>query len=581
MAGFFLWHDSESFEPNEINETFISLDYSKGSYLSHGGWNVMVFPKTAYKIKNYVEYPNGYIFGTGTFGYKGKVYEKALPEIFDDITANKLRLNEFWGSFLVFCCFDNKAILIRDGAMLARLQGIKSKPIFSTSFIGLLRASKNKLDFDREAATELLSTGLITGNSTIIKQIEFIVYREELNGIKCLHSETPYQLDYKTKHEALKHQVEIAKEFTSRLSNDWFEYCPDSHQNVSITGGLDSRLLTALLLKKHRKFNFYTYWRDQDSTDQDFIIAKQIADFLDIELRYEKVSQSIALSDNELANLFISAHNSSDGVIRPGTFWDEEFSTIDYRSKLSNHPYLRVTGFEGEYYRNMERLPLTSSRSHESWVRWEMIYRFAGNNFTSKRAQKQTEDRILQNIKTLLGNGHLDLLNHKKYYREAVVPSYRSLQTNIENRFGFLVSPFADTNLSLAAIAAYPFLGNSLQFEVDMLKEVSPELAGLPNDYGFNFFTGESDNKHLITKLWQIIPPNFKHRIFTWYRGNYFSPYVKDLTEKSNFIKKINECLLSVELPVDMDKVAQRSVRGKITLNLGFFLFHNEKWLSW
>jgi len=185
----------------------------------------MVFPKTAYKIKNYVEYPNGYIFGTGTFGYKGKVYEKALPEIFDDITANKLRLNEFWGSFLVFCCFDNKAILIRDGAMLARLQGIKSKPIFSTSFIGLLRASKNKLDFDREAATELLSTGLITGNSTIIKQIEFIVYREELNGIKCLHSETPYQLDYKTKHEALKHQVEIAKEFTSRLSNDWFEYC--------------------------------------------------------------------------------------------------------------------------------------------------------------------------------------------------------------------------------------------------------------------------------------------------------------------------------------------------------------------
>ena len=340
MAGIFIWHNSQQYNPDLINETFSSLDYSPGKYLQNSEWNVIVFPKSAYNIKNYLNYPDGIICGIGTYSYKGKVYEKALPLIYEDIKAKKLDLNNFWGSFLIFVSISDQNYLIRDGAMLARLHGLKNKPVYSNSFVGLLRVSKNKLNFDSEAATELLSTGVITGDATIVKEIQFITYDKEFEYLKCLHSFVNNLSPVNGRDKILNQQIEIAKSFVEKFSKDWFTYMPNSHFNVSITGGLDSRLLTALLLSVHSKFDFYTYWRSKNAQDPDFRLAKTIADHLRITLNYKKIKPSDKLDNNELFQLFTSGHNSCDGVIRPGTFWDEEFSTANYRLQLSNLPYL-------------------------------------------------------------------------------------------------------------------------------------------------------------------------------------------------------------------------------------------------
>lgn len=581
MAGIFIWRKEHRYNADYINDVYESLDYSKGDFLNYGDWNVIVFPKNCYHIKNYIVRSDGIICGTGTFAYKGKVYEKALPLIYEDAFDNKLDLKKFWGSFLIFLCFKDKAYLIRDGAMISHLYGIRSKAVYSNSFAGLIRSSDTKLHFNKDAATELLSTGVLTSDATLVNEIEFIVHRIKLDRLYCLYSGIDPLPAVSNRDESVKQQLDVTGNFVKKVSEDWFSYMPESHFNVSITAGLDSRLLTSLILQHHKKFDFYTYWRDETTKDSDFKTAKIIAEYLGIPIKFKKITPSSLLNDIELEDLFTSAHNSCDGNIRPGSFWDEEFSTAEYRIRLSDLPYLRVTGFEGEYYRNMEHLPIYSHRSYKSWVRWDMIYRFAGNNFTSKESQSKIENRIVSNLVELLGPGHMDLLTYKKFYLKVVVPSYRSLQSNVENRYGFILNPFADTNISFAAIQAYRYLGKSFQFQIDMLKALNPELASLPNDYGFNFLKGPDIKSKMSFALWVIMAPSIKHKLFSLYRNNYASDYIDLLIDKSKFIRSLIEILESADLEVNLNNLMKRDIRGKLVLNMGFFLKNNENWITW
>jgi len=581
MAGVFFWHKTQEIDPEKVNEAFSSLEYKPGKFLKLGDWNAIVFPKTSYNIQNWLVVSDGAICGTGTFAYKGKVYEQALPIIANDIRNNNLDPAKFWGSFLILANIGNRHLLIRDGAGLARLHGLRDKPVYSSSFAGLLRCSPTKLRFNKESAVELLSTGLITGNETIVEEIDHVNLSYEIKLIDQVLSSPDIHSAPKSRIEAIIQQVDIAKNYFINVSHDWFDYMPDSVFDISITGGLDSRLVTAFVLSLHRKIKFYTFWRNENSKDPDFRLAKNIANHLDIPIYFKEVRTADQLTDQELMNIFKAGHDSCDGVIRPGTYWDEEFSNSKYRLGLTPLPYLRMSGFGGELYRNMERLPLKSSRSYKSWARWEMIYCFAGHNFKRKKDLHLLESRIVANLEKLLGNGYLNLLTFKEYYRKVLVVSYRSLQTNMENRYGFLISPLADANISILTRLASRFLGNSLQFEIDMLNKVSPELAKLPNDYGIDFSKSESEKHRIGVNVWQSIPPPIKHRLFSLYNNRYKNDFVYRLANKSSFVKSLIQILESTDLPLELMEVAKRNVRGKLVLNLGYFLQANEEWLTW
>lgn len=581
MAGLFFWHKSQNIEKYRINKVFKSLGYNNGKYLEMGNWDALVFPKNGYNIDNWKIFDDGSICCKGTFAYKGKLYNLALTHLAEDIRNNKIDLTEFWGSFLIFSNVGGKNILLRDGAFLTRLYCLSNKPVYSTSFAGLIRSSKCKLFFNKNAAVELLSTGLISGFETLIKEIDFIGSKSQIRFLDYYLSEPKSIPEPNTFKNAVTQQVEIAAETISKISKDWFNYDPKSILNLGITAGLDSRLLLAFVHSITNKYNFYTFWRPSDSEDPDFRIAKQIVEYLKRPLFFQQIKHPFDMSEQELSSLFYENFMSCDGVIRPGTFWDEGFTSISYRQSLVPIPYLRMTAFEGEQYRNMERLPLKSSRSLRSWVRWDIIYRFAGHNFISRKARENLEDRIINNMKMILGECTYNLISYREYYRQIVVPSYRSLQGNIENKFGFHVSPFADTSLSISARKAYPFLGNSLEFELAMLNKLSPTLASLPNDYGFDFSKGEKNIFLLGVKLWQAFPSSIKHQLFEAYRGYHKDNYISILSHKSNFIKELLNYSKSLSLLIDVDKMSSRSVRGRLVLNLGYFLKVNEEFITW
>lgn len=578
MAGFFFWHSSEQYNPDTIDDEYSSLGYIKGKHLNYGKWNVVIFSKSLYNIRNYHIYHDGIVCGVGTFAYREKMYDKALPLVYNDFNNSSLQKKTFWGSFIIIIINKNGLTIIRDGAGLTRLYKLLNRNVFSTSYAGLINTTNNILTLDKEATTELLMTGVLTGNRTIINNINRVGSSSDFEDINIIKSEP---IDYpqpKNREEALNQQIEIAKEYYNRISKDWCNYMPEGVLDVGLTGGMDSRLNAALALNTNGNILFHTHWRKEGLKNDDYLYANILAEKTNKALNIKRVLSPFEMSGAELEENFHDAYCLSDGVIRPGCYWDEQYNTFYYRSGLTDKPYLRMLGFGGEQYRNGERLPLYSKRNIQSWVKWEMVYQFAGSQFTTKKAYKDTEKIIAYNLKMLLGeDSKLNLFNYKKYVRMVQSPSYRSLQASMENRVGFCLNPFLDTCLSFPSENAIPFLGKSLSFQLDMIKRISPEVAIVPNGYGFNFLKGEPIHLKIAAIAWQLMPPSIKYPLFLKIKNNYRSDFIPELVNKHAFVRDLEKNVLQLNLPVNFKKHRLIRSRARLMLNLGYFLKRNKE----
>jgi len=580
MAGLYLWHTSKKLDSNTVNEAFSSLEYKRGKYLQMGDWNAVVFPKAKYKIKNWLTFEEGSICGVGTFGYKGKVYDQALPIIYDDFAQNQFDTTAFWGSFIILVYSGGKFSIIRDGACLTRLYALRDNMIFSTSLSGMIAHNQSKMTLDKDAATELLISGVLTGSRTLVKEIQRIINGQKTETVKIIET-TP--LTYKkpnNREEALDQQINITKDFFHKVTQDWLKYMPDGVTDVGITGGMDSRLVATLALNSQSKIVLHTHWRKAQHKDKDYHYANLFAEKTGMPLHIKKVIDPTEMTSEQLQQNFEQAYRLSDGVFRPGIYWDEVYSTFSYRSGLTTTPYLRYIGFGGEQYRNGERLPLKSMRSLKSWIKWEMNYQFAGRYFTSKKAAQKTEGQIRQNIVKQLGKVNFNLLSFKEYIRLIQSTSYRSLQSNMENRLGFCLNPFLDTNLSVPSLLAVPFLGKSLGFQLEMINRISPEIAAIPNGYGFDFRLQEPLKLKIAAIFWQFLLPWIKHPVYAKLNNHFRTDYIPKMAKKHEFIRELEEIVLQLNLPIDFAKHRLVRSRSRLMLNLGYFLKRNNEQLQ-
>ena len=581
MAGLFFWHNSKKQEYNSVNESFSSLDYKKGKYLQMGDWNAVVFPKANYDIQNWQIYREGSICGIGTFAYKGKVYDQALAVIYRDFEQKKLDKTAFWGSFIILVYVGGKFSIIRDGACLTRLYSQEDDLIFSTSLSGFIAHNQSKLTLDKDAATELLTTGVLTGSRTLLNEVQRIINNQKLDTVNIIESASAKYKQPKNREEALEQQINITKNFFRTTTNDWLKYMPESVFDVGITGGMDSRLVAILTLNSQSKIVLHTHWKKKQRKDKDFHYAKLFAEKIGMPLHINQILDPKDMTSEQLKQNFEQAYRLSDGVIRPGCYWDEAYSTASYRTGLTDTPYLRYIGFGGEQYRNGERLPLKSIRSLGSWIKWEMNYQFAGRNYTSEKAARKIEGQIKHNIINHMGKSNLNLYDFKEYVRLVQSPSYRSLQASMENRLGFCLNPFLDTNLSIPSLQAIPFLGKSLGFQMDMINRVSPEMAAIPNAYGFDFKVGEPLKLKIAAILWQLFPPFIKHPLYSKFKNHFRTDYIPQMAIQHEFINELEDIVLKLGLPIDFTKHRLVRSRSRLALNLGYFLKRNENKIEW
>ncbi len=575
MAGFFLWHDSREYDPARIREVFWEHEYVSGKYLKLGKWNAVVFPKRLYQIENWQIFSEGSAFCIGTFAYKGEVYEKALPVVYADLCNDSLDTKGFWGSFIIVASVKDKIYLIRDGAGLTRLYHIEDL-VFSSSYSGLLHSTNRKWTFDRDAATELLMTGVITGSRTLLREIRFVPPGRKLKYICTVESNSATYTRPETRNEALSQQIDISTSFVRKVTGDWIRYLPTSMFDIGVTGGMDCRLVVALLSEYKDRMVFHTHWRKAKDRDSDFRYAGILSRKMGVPLKTVEVTSADEMDNGQLEENFEKAYRLCDGEIRPGCYWDEEYATLRYRTQLTTISSLKFLGFGGEQYRNGEGIPLNSRRTVDSLIKWDLLYAFSGKYFMNKSAAQRIREQIRKDFVPATGDMRSNLESYKEFIRLVQSPSYRSLQANIENKLGFCINPFLDTSLSLASMNAVRFIGTSLDFEVDMIRRLSPEIASIPNAYGFDFSKGEPLKHKMAFALWHLSPAAVKYPIYSAANHHFASSYIPKLSRQNGFIRDLERTVRKLDLPILYEKYRLRRSRGKLLLNLGYFLRRNE-----
>ena len=578
MAGLFFWESNSDYNQSNVRQKFLALGYKNPKYLHSGNWHILVFPKLSYDIDNWLEIDGRQICGVGTFAYKGLVYEKALSKLLNDFIKNKLDKKSFWGSFLILINSKEGLTLLRDGACLTRLFSIENNKVFSTSFAGLIDTSPKPLNINRDAVIELFSSGLNTADNTIIQEIKSLIPPFYPQNIDIWHSECKEYPEPLSRTEALHQQINIAQDYYNQISNDWKNYQPSGVLDIGVTGGMDSRLSVALASKCDIEKVFHTSWRKEGMKNSDFRYATILAKETNTKLNTQKITPALDMNEEQLIQTYENAYELSDGNIRQGVYWDEANNTTNYRQKLTQPPYLRLMGYGGEQYRNDERLPLKSNRNLRSWIKWEMTYHIFGNNFISKSEENRIFDIIERNIINQIGpNLFLNLQNHKEYIHLIQSTSYRSIKANYENRIGFCINPFLDTCLSKPAFMAIPYLGKSLGFQIEMIKNISCEIAKIPNGYGFNFAKGEPFLQKTGSVIWQLLPPYLKIPLYRKLVNSMRSDYVSKMTEKFPFVNKLEQNVKELNLPIKHEEFRQISQRARLILNLGYFIERNRE----
>ncbi len=575
MAGILIHHKQIDLSLSRINSIACKNGFSAGKQLEFGEWHVVVFEKSLPEVSNWLLTDKHCIAACGTFCYKGSFYRDSFEEILLDLQGGNLDLSEFYGTFFIIAQVGDALYVIRDGAEVFKLYKIVESPIYASSFYLLTKLLDNTPDFCHPTALELLNTGCIIGHDTIVKQIKLHSLTDTIPGIKTLTGESKKYSEPRSYIEAVEQQVAITKNYFKTLGDSWSRFSGNAPIDIGLTGGLDSRYIAGSLLDKEYSITFHTHYRKAIYGNPDYKYAMDFASHFQKPISSNRVIEPLDLDEDELKSSFEQAYRFCDGVIRPGCYWDEPYCTQSYRESILKYPYLRMIGFGGEQYRNMEKLPLESTIGLDSWVRWEMIFRFAGGHIRSWEYQ-QLVDRLVEKLKPVLSSHRLNLYSFKEYNRYVVSVSYRSIQTNIENKIGFCVSPYLDIQLAEPSFLAIPYLHGSFDFHLAMLRLVSPEAARFPNAYGFSFFEGEPLISRISTSIWQKIPFGIKYPIHSLMRPYHRSDYLNQLSSKNSFIRGMESKLSDLLPGLEYDKFRMVSSRAKLGLNLVYFLQDNK-----
>ncbi len=574
MAGFLLYRKDQQLNMNVVSNLFQENGYNEGYYIDLGDWQIYLLPKKLYKIKNWFMSGNDIITCCGTFCYKGLFYEKALERIIDDMEKNIINNSDFYGTFTLIIKVKNKLRLVRDGSEIYKIYKISNCEIYSSSFYVLNRLMEEQQELNIMPTLELLNTGCIMGEDTILKKIKLHRLSDNIPGFETILGVAKQYRNPQSYKEAVLQQIDITKNYIKTIGDAWNYYIKGAPIDIGLTGGLDSRYIAGLVLKENYNLVFHTHWRKKQNKNLDFRFAKGLAHHLSIPISSKDVMDPLDLSNEQLADNFNEAYKFCDAIIRPGCYWDEPYSTFQYRENIRPTPYLRLLGFGGEQYRNMERLPIKANMSLESWIKWEMIYKFAGG-YLDKKKYNELISYLSEKLKKQISYHYLNLITFKEYNRNVVSVSYRSIQTNLENKIGFCLSPYLDIQLSDPSFLAIPYLGNSFRFHLDMLKIVSPELAKYPNSYGFDFFRGEPLSSRMAATIWQLLPVNIKyplHSVLYPHKSN----YIEQLSKNHQIIREFESIIKNVLFELKYNNYRKVVSRSKMALNLAFFLKQNR-----
>ncbi len=555
--------------PENVRREFFDPDCT---VRDEGSYRLIVNRKTlAASCVNYTGH-DGSASGTGTFTYRCGNPEESLRSLVSDFREGRYDPACLLGHYFIFLFLPDGFSILTDGTGLVKAWHDGDGSFLTSSFLLAARLTESRV-LNREAATENLVTGGITGAETLLRGISVFSRASArlFSGIRFVIPATgePGRSPASAGEAAGSQAALLTGYFRS-----WSRLTGKSGPDIGLTGGYDSRLVLACAIDSFNDLQVHSHHRPAGS--EELRIARMIAEGEGLGLVSPQVIPPEDMDDPMLERVLESSFRFNDGNISLHCNWMEEYNTAEYRMTVLGDRRLGMSGIGGEQYRNQDRLCI-KPWFFRQWLKYSCLRRVSGKAFTSARDEELILDRMRSKISEVLGFSSgkvfIDIYDLKRIQNEVQIPAYRGARTDAENRLSWYLSPLADVHIASAAYGITRFLKDSKRFEGDLIKLISPALAAYPTDYGYDLLRGEPVSARITGSSFEnLLPASVKWALRERARRGDRAVRALDRIRTSPVLAGYIQNVTDAGLPVSVPALLARESTAHMVVALGYFL---------
>lgn len=550
-----MFHETRSAAVGKVIRAFQERGF--GNYSQHklGSYGLILFSKILIHDQQVIQQNSSLLAVCGTMVYKGQGPSESAKTLLHDLTRDMLDEECLIGHFIVIAHISGRIFFLTDRLCTLSLYYHEDKLEYSSSFIALMTSSQGILTINKHAMFEILFVNGVVPPDTQVDQIKRWTPAIN-NGLSSDVSVYKYRTSHlftdfdSSLNRALDNQIERLDAYFE-MSKTLFD---EFGAVMGLTGGFDSRLLLAMMIRHKVDTEFYTHW--QKGVSKDYQIAHEIASAFDIELDVLRKHYQPGGSD------FTQGYQYTDGQIRHQYYWSEAYSTVSYYNSLIKVNKVGINGVGGEQYRNSEGFP-RRKEPVSTWLRRDAFSLQANCILKSSRDHEIFIERVCDKIKCLLAPEieHASPYFAKRYYNEIYGYSNRYFRAGFENQIMYHLSPFSDPYNSLYAYRAIPFLGGLYSFQMEMLKRLNVKLASCRSSYGFSF----DKNVPLLYRLGKLMQRRISNRNSTRIK------MVLSEVRRSNACTKYDGSIPAILEGIDFVRSKFSRATNELIMQISFF----------
>lgn len=513
---------------NNLSDKKTQLDgiFSKQNYLKGYSDKILFFKDNIVIGTNiYDEYPVKIFDINNLFiVLEGRIYNKTEKEIEKEITAIAQNIEKknikadlsSWllktdGDFLVYIInkVNNDIYIFNDifGRLPVYYKQLETGEVVVSRYLNFITSLEKNANIDKIAIVQHLLLGYALGERTLIQGVNHLRSASLLSIKNC---EVNFISIYTFNFQHRDHEGKSIKENIKNLSELFSEACKNRFQNnklniVTLSGGLDSRLVAACMYKNKIPFNVTTIRYSYGTIIQDEKVAVQLSDLFKV--KYEVLELSPPIGDDVYTLLKIKEGMNSVATSQLLPFYrkiekkyskDINFITGDNGDKLIftyNKPIKRFT--------NSDELAEYILTEH-SLIDLETVSGFC-------EIQK---NEILHEIKNVLNSFPEEELKQKYvHFRVMEKPHKYAFQGEDRHRHYFwTLSPFWSVPFYNYIMNCTDISKKKHKLFAGLIESFSPEALSLPyanfkssvNSFKGKFFM------FFVYNIYPLVPAKFK-----------------------------------------------------------------------
>ncbi len=482
--------------------------------MTHGRWSCRFFGNLSGSVPSLYQSDGETLAGVaGILLFEGQPAPACLPALLEAFDPETFDWQGLVGTHAVALKKNNTLHLFTDGLGASRIYSNAARTVFSNSFLAMCELVEPRR-FDIQACYEYVTAGSVYGDKTLVEEItalpaNSILSIDAAGEIQITQRPSPIRnepLDVAPEidaiADALCEQLDKVFEPIARNYGDKLR--------LSFSGGFDSRLMLAMLLKHDARPSLFVYGKDDD---EDVRIARHICKAEGLPLSCIDKSQMPPVTPDEFIGETEKNLAAFDG-------WKVETGLFDFgadrEDRLSRHidGQVPLNGGLGEIYRNFFYMP--DRPSSTGAVISTFYSRYDPAALTSRFDEQRFRAGMAQAMREAIG-ADSDRLTRAQV--ESLYPKFRGRfwtgrDASNNQRFGPMFFPYLE-HAAISHTARVPLRFKDLGYlQGRMISRTNRKLAGYPSDYGFALDGPRPLKYRLKTLLGTYRPPALRKQSF-------------------------------------------------------------------